>query len=116
MASGTALEISRVEIDDSARALLGPGDEALLDRLIGELDSEALRANLPVVRVEVSGFRDHEEGIEQVVVAQWVKSDADRALDFWDCVGDRIQRWEDELTDSNVKAAARRFAVEVHWL
>ena len=115
MAAGTTLAIPLVEIDDSAKVLLGSEDEVLLDRLIAELDSEARRVKLPVVRIEVSGFRDPEEGVEQVVVAQWVKSDAERALDFWDCVGDRIQRWEDEVTDSGEKAAAGRFAVEMHW-
>jgi hypothetical protein len=66
-------------------------------------------------RVEVSGFIDPEEDIEEVVVTQYVNASPQMALNYWDKLGTAIEIWTAFLPESLRNIVVERLAVEVRW-
>ena len=76
---------------------------------------EAHRNYMPVSRIEVSGFVDREEGIEEIVVTQLVKVSPRSALDYWDRLSAIVMVWFSSLPDELANIATERFSIEVRW-
>lgn len=115
----TALNLPRIEpkeiIHPSARPFLTDRVQEILERLKPLLKREAHRNFIPVSKIEVSGFVDPEEDIEEVVITQWVRVPVQEALDYWDRLGAALEVWIDSLPAQLTRVAIERISVEVRW-
>lgn len=102
-----------VVIDPSARPLLTSKVQETLNRLLSVLQNEAVKNDMPLTRIEVSGFVDPEEDAQEVVVKQWIKVSPDEALNYWNRLGDSIEVWMDSLPQRLKSIAAERLAIEI---
>ena len=73
---------AELKINDSALPMLTDRVEKTLNHLYPILERAARRNYTHVIKVEVSGFTDPEEGDQEVVVTQWVQLSPGAALDY----------------------------------
>lgn len=99
----------------SAHSLLKGKVQATLERLLDFLTSEAHRQGLLVSKTEVHGFVDPEEDTNSVIVMQWVEAPPQRALSYWDHLGEAIETWTEQLSRKDAAIMAERIAIEVRW-
>ena len=102
-------------IHASAHPLLKGKVQATLERLLDLLTSEAHTQGIPVSKTEVRGFVDPEEDTNSVVVMQWVEAPSQRALSYWDHLGEAVETWTEQLSREDAAIMVERIAVEVRW-
>jgi hypothetical protein len=107
---------SNVTIEPSAYELLDQDLAITLDRYLSLLATAARQRHMPVRDVVVYGYIDPEEDYEQIVISQWVVTNAERALTYWDQLGDVIDKWTRSLSEDVARDVEEHFAVEVRWI
>lgn len=111
----TRAKRAQVVIDPSARPFLTSRIEPVVDWLLNRLEYAALRYNIQVSKVEVSGSTDRDEGTQQIVITQWVSVPPRIALSYWDKLGALMQAWTSKQSADVVSLLLERIAVEVSW-
>ena len=104
-----------VVYDPFCRSLLTSPVRAALDGLISLLAREAERNNVPVLKVDVRGFSDPEEGGNQVVVRQWVDLPAREAFRYWDSLGPAYEAWMHSAPEGLAAFYTEQIAFEIRW-
>lgn len=101
--------------DENVKAMLTDRVEDTVHRLLRLLERQARQRSVPVMRVEVEGSVDPEEDVKEVVVTQWVRLTPEQALDYWDQLGAKMERWTDLLPAELATILSDRIRVEVWW-
>lgn len=103
------------DYDPSCRPLLTGDVRAALDGLISLLGREAEQKIVPVIKMDVRGFSDPEEGGHQVVVRQWVKLSAREAFLYWDSLGPAYEAWMHSAPEELRPVYTEQIAFEIRW-
>jgi hypothetical protein len=96
-------------------SLLTPKTRPVVDAAIDLLRREARQHSLTVRKIEVSEFFDPEEGDHQIVVRQWLDTEPQVALDYWDSLDAPLQAWIDTLPSDLQSIANNELTVSVRW-
>lgn len=102
-----------VKILDSARPMLTPAVKAAVDSLLQLLDRHAQQCGVQVLGAEIRGFKDPEEGWDELVVTQLVDLPDQAAMDYWDSIGDSLAGWRASLPEEQAEILQGQVAVEV---
>lgn len=102
-------------IDSSAMPLLNLANMRLLNQYMPKLVQLAKEKNVPVTKIELSGFIDPEENSKELVITEWVNLNVQAALDYWDKLGVSIESWVGSLPEELKKIAVEEVAIEVRW-
>ena len=97
----------------SGRPLLTDRVEATLERLFPIIERLVRREKVPVRKLEVFGFRDSEEGWQELVVSLSVKLPEQHALLLWDKLGHMIEGQMEFLPRYMVAILYDRICIEV---
>lgn len=101
--------------DPSCRPLLTGPVRAALDELVSLLTHGAERSGVPILRIDVRGFFDPEEGAQQVVVRQWVDLPAREAFPYWDGLGPAYEAWMHSAPEGLADVYTEQIAFEIRW-
>jgi len=104
-----------VVYDLSCRPLLTGPVRAALDGLVSLLTRGAEQSSVPVIRIDVRGFSDPEEGAQQVVVRQWVDLPAREAFPYWDSLGPAYEAWLHSAPEGLAAVYTEQIAFEIRW-
>ncbi|MCD6283392.1 hypothetical protein J7J84_07340 [bacterium] len=117
MAYVIPVEVIELEpvIDSTAMPMLSDRVKRALNGLFRLLQHEARRCFVRVVKVEVRGFSDPEEGTQEVVVSQYVMLPPRGALDYWDKLGVLVEVWAKNLPEELVRTVTEGISIEVRW-
>lgn len=83
--------------------------------MISLLARGAEQSSVPVIRIDVRGFFDPEEGAQQVVVRQWVDLPAREAFHYWDGLGPAYEAWMQSAPEDLASVYTEEIAFEIRW-
>ncbi len=108
-------EATEPVIDASARPLLTARVLTALKRLLPVMNQVAGRDGVQILRTDITGYVDPEDGSRELVITQLVGLEADAALRYWDRLGSAVQQWSSSLSATQAEILAARIAIAVRW-
>jgi hypothetical protein len=89
---------------------------ALYQYLLPFIDAVAREHFVKVLRLDVFGFTDPEEGSQEIVVIQLVHLHSDHALRYWDQLSWAMGNWILSVPNPFRSIVDDRISVEVRWI
>ena len=104
------------EVLESAIPLLSEKLNEALNLLLTLVRGETERLFIPVLRTEVRGYVDPDEGDAQIIVTQYLNMGPRAAFEYWDMISLVISFWKDSLPISLAFVVDNRLDLEVRWV
>lgn len=92
------------------------GDMMVLYQRIKQMAIDlSARENLPIKHFHVNVSPYHEEERSEVVIRVFLATTQDQALRYWDSLGKRIERWQEDLPKDAQRLLREDVGVFVEW-
>src|SRR5690349_8495469 len=96
----------------SVGRLLITEQRSLLNEFLAYVKQECEHSATEVTSLEVSGF-EGAEGTKEIVITIQAATSTDKAMEFWNRLGTRIEEWLGHQSEKMRRAVREQFAVEV---